>query len=69
VNEPNEPLSEVARAAAALATSQAEARKLRIARDESIRTAIAEGHTMRAVADAAGITSALVHRIVHRESR
>jgi 2-keto-3-deoxy-L-rhamnonate aldolase RhmA len=35
------------------------------ARDEAIRKAVADGHTLRAVAEAAGLSFARIHQIVN----
>lgn len=51
-------LEMVRRASArAIASSQA--------RDDAIRAAHADGHSIRAIAEAAGLSSARVHQIIH----
>lgn len=52
------PLTEVARAAAKAASASK-------ARDDAIRAAHDNGETIRAIAKAAGLSSARVHQILH----
>lgn len=56
---PPDPLARVRRAARKAAHAHQE-------RDEAIRAAVEAGHSLRAVADAAGLTNPRVHQIVRK---